>query len=144
MLAIGSGQIPVIDERLDRVDKKVEIQIPPPTAELRMLERRILGEPFTSHVRYADYDRVQPVEAYLGHGNVHVPRSGKARGGIEEILPVVHVDDRILAVSGRVSAGQRNEEVSLVVELGTVDTLDLLDGAERIIRAFAPTAQEIR
>src|SRR5687767_9723837 len=143
MLAVGSGEISLVDERLDGVDEKVEIQIPPTTAELRVLERRILGESFVSHVRYADDDRIQPVETHFGHCNVHIPRPGKARRGVEKILPVVHVDDRILAISGRVSAWQRDEEVALVVELGTVNTLDLLDCAERVIRAFAPTAQEI-
>ena len=101
----GSREVPIVNERLDRVDQKVEIQISPPAAQLWMLERRILGQPLSTHVRNADDYRVQTVETHFGHCNVYVPRAGKARGGIKQILAVVHVDDGILAIPGRVSAG---------------------------------------
>ena len=46
-----------------------------------------------THVRNTDHDGVEPIETHLRHSDVHIPRSGKARCRIEQVLAVMHVDD---------------------------------------------------
>src|SRR3712207_8324543 len=51
--------------------------------------------PYTTLFRSAHHDRLEAAEAQQLHGLVHAPVVAEAERRVEEILPIVHIDNRV-------------------------------------------------
>jgi hypothetical protein len=118
-----------VDERLDRVHDEREVVGRMPTAERRIGEGPVLVEPALPDVRDPDDDRLETLRSQGLEGLVDTPLPREARGRVEEVLPVVHVERRVGAVGHRVRRREVDQDVAHVPELATLDRFEHLDRA---------------
>ena len=81
----------LLDQRPHGVDEEVEVR-------LRSLPR-VLEPALVAGMGDPDHDRLDPVRRELLHCLVDSPLAAVRRGDVEQVLAVVHVDDRTLAAT---------------------------------------------
>ena len=96
VVAVGARAVARIDLRLHDVRKKAYVAISAPAAVPGIPKRCVFGDPLFAHVVDADDDRLETARCQPFERGFEPPRRAAKRGErIREVLPVVHVDDRV-------------------------------------------------
>ncbi len=122
MAAGGQGAERGVDLRLERLGQEAQVVVGAAAAQPPVAEWGVFVHAVRAAVGHADDDRFQPffIPQHL-HRLVHPPLAGEAGGIVEQVLSILHVDDRVMVVAAVVGRRQIDENVAPVLQLGAIE-----------------------
>jgi len=118
---IGQGAEVRVYQRFERLHQEVQVGFAFPRAKARR-ERVVLNPALIPIVKNAYGDEFQPLPAQGLQRFIHLPLAGISRVFIEQILPVMQVEDGIAALrSLGVGGGQVDQDIPRILQVWTPD-----------------------
>lgn len=111
----GEGTELLVNDRFQRLDNKCHVEITPAVPVVDIAEGTVFINPLSAHVGDADNNRLKALVAQTLHRLINMPLTGKAGVIVKQILPIMHINDRVSLAGLIIRGGQMNQNIPLVI-----------------------------
>src|SRR5215212_1481589 len=137
MLALRQRTKVAINQRLNSVRQKRDIPITTTTlAQPQIPERAVLIDSMHARIRNADNDRLDALTTQRLHCLIDLPLTGVAQRLIEQVLPILHVNDRVALISVLVGRRKIHIQLALVSQLWAINAVERSQIADDCMAPF--------